>query len=192
MRPLISLHGSRRFVRIGLLTVASSALLACATPVYRVQSQPDYQSPPQTQVYFYPRHGQSPERQDRDRYECHLWAVRESGFDPGLTPLAPHQRIEVVSRPEPGANVAAGAFGGALVGSLLAGPRQTGAGLVLGAATGAILGAAADASQRSHTEALQQHYDADYAARYAQAEHVAGNYRRAMAACLEGRGYSVD
>ena len=26
--------------------------------------------------------GRSPEQQDRDRYDCHLWAVKQSGFDP--------------------------------------------------------------------------------------------------------------
>ena len=32
--------------------------------------------------YMYPREGQSEERQARDRYECHRWAVSETGFDP--------------------------------------------------------------------------------------------------------------
>lgn len=30
----------------------------------------------------YPAHGQSDDAQDRDRYECHRWAVREADFDP--------------------------------------------------------------------------------------------------------------
>ncbi len=30
----------------------------------------------------YPADGQSLHEQDRDRYECHRWAVDESGFDP--------------------------------------------------------------------------------------------------------------
>jgi hypothetical protein len=30
----------------------------------------------------YPAHGQSNDAQDRDRYECHRWAVREADFDP--------------------------------------------------------------------------------------------------------------
>lgn len=32
--------------------------------------------------YTYPRNGQSDERQARDRYECHRWAVGQTGFDP--------------------------------------------------------------------------------------------------------------
>ena len=30
----------------------------------------------------YPAHGQSNDAQDRDRYECHRWAVEQTGFDP--------------------------------------------------------------------------------------------------------------
>jgi len=35
------------------------------------------------EIYVYPKNGQSEERQDRDRYECHLWAVDQSDYDPG-------------------------------------------------------------------------------------------------------------
>lgn len=35
-----------------------------------------------TQVYAYPKQGQSEQQADRDRYDCHLWAVEQSGFDP--------------------------------------------------------------------------------------------------------------
>lgn len=35
-------------------------------------------------LYVYPNKGQSEEQQAKDRYECHLWAVSESGIDPSL------------------------------------------------------------------------------------------------------------
>lgn len=72
-------------------------------------------APPGTgyDVIAYPMHGQGPEQQDQDRYQCHRWAVSESGFDPATAPYAP-------------------------------------------------------------------------------AAQVASNYRRALSACLSGRGYSVD
>jgi hypothetical protein len=35
--------------------------------------------------FVYPKNGQSEEQQATDRYECHAWAVRETGFDPTLT-----------------------------------------------------------------------------------------------------------
>jgi len=33
-------------------------------------------------MYVYPRNGQTQEQTDNDRYECHSWAVSQSGFDP--------------------------------------------------------------------------------------------------------------
>jgi hypothetical protein len=33
-------------------------------------------------VYVYPRNGQTEEQMQNDRYECHGWAVSQSGFDP--------------------------------------------------------------------------------------------------------------
>jgi hypothetical protein len=33
-------------------------------------------------VYVYPKNGQSESQQSTDRYECHSWAVSQSGFDP--------------------------------------------------------------------------------------------------------------
>ncbi len=33
-------------------------------------------------VYVYPRNGQTQQQTDNDRYECHSWAVSQSGFDP--------------------------------------------------------------------------------------------------------------
>ncbi len=31
---------------------------------------------------LYPRNGQSDEQTQNDRYECHSWAVNQTGFDP--------------------------------------------------------------------------------------------------------------
>jgi hypothetical protein len=33
-------------------------------------------------VYLYPRNGQSDAQTQQDRYECHSWAVSQTGFDP--------------------------------------------------------------------------------------------------------------
>ncbi len=185
-RPLNSLGG------LVFVIAAGAALTGCFPPAYRVQpSQEEPVPPPSTRLYFYPTQGQSAAQQDRDRYECHLWAVRKSGFDPGLTPLAPHQRVDVIAEPPPGINTAAGAVGGAMVGALLSAPRETGEGMVFGGVTGAMLGAASEAAQQDRARQIQNEYDARYAQEYAGAERQARRYRRAMTACLEGRGYSV-
>ena len=35
------------------------------------------------EIFVYPNLGQSNEQRDRDRYECYLWAVEQTSFDPG-------------------------------------------------------------------------------------------------------------
>jgi len=39
-----------------------------------------------TDLFAYPKSGQSLEQQTRDRNECHNWAVTQSGFDPARPP----------------------------------------------------------------------------------------------------------
>ncbi|HVY63817.1 MAG TPA: DUF6515 family protein [Gammaproteobacteria bacterium] len=34
------------------------------------------------EIFVYPKEGQTDEQRDRDRYDCHLWAVNQTGFDP--------------------------------------------------------------------------------------------------------------
>jgi hypothetical protein len=38
--------------------------------------------PPAQNVFVYPNKGQSADQQAKDRYECHRWAVDQTGFDP--------------------------------------------------------------------------------------------------------------
>jgi hypothetical protein len=40
------------------------------------------QPPPGQPLFAYPRQGQSEEQTARDRYECHRWAVSQTGYDP--------------------------------------------------------------------------------------------------------------
>lgn len=176
-----------------LLVGVSLVLASCAQPAYTVRpSAAPPPPPPPVTVYFYPTQGQTPAQQDRDRYECHRWAVKQSGYDPGQPQLAPHQRVQVQSATPPGADVAAGAITGAVVGSMLTYPHDRGQGLVFGAITGAMLGAASEQAKQQQAAQIQQQYDANEAQRYAVLERHARDYRRAMSACLEGRGYTVQ
>lgn len=186
---------SFRVVRIRWITVVIVcivSLVACAPQGYTVKKQTVAPTQlPTTTVYFYPTRNQSEQQQNRDRYECYLWAVKQSGFDPGQAQLAPHQRIEVTPAAPPGADTAAGAVGGAIVGSMMAPRRDPGFGLVFGAITGAMLGAASDAARQEQAARAQQYYDSKESQRFAVVERQARDYRRAMTACLEGRGYTV-
>lgn len=186
----IHVPGTLRSVTV--LGLAGFLLSACAPPAYTVRpSAAPPPPPPSVEIYFYPTKGQSKAQQERDRYECYLWAVKQTGFDPGQAQLAPHQRVEVVPTTPPGADTAAGAVTGAVVGSILSGPRDHGSGMVFGAIAGAMLGAASDQAKQEQAGRIQQHYDAKEAEQYARLDRQARDYRRAMTACLEGRGYTV-
>lgn len=146
-------------------------------------------APPPTQVYVYPTGGQTEERLGRDRYECHLWAVKQSNFDPSVTAVLPRQRVQVVPMPPSGSNTVGGAVTGAILGAVIA--RDPGAGAVGGAIVGGAVGAASDAQREAQAKAAQQRYDQRDSARMARLDGQASNYRRALTACLEGRGYTV-
>ncbi len=49
-------------------------------------------------VIAYPSIGQSDEQQGRDRYECHNWAVQQSGFDPAQATRAPAAEVSSTYR----------------------------------------------------------------------------------------------
>jgi hypothetical protein len=63
--------------------------------------------------------------------------------------------------------------------------------MVFGAITGAILGASSEAAKQQQAERIEQQYNARDAQTYSRLERQARDYRRAMTACLEGRGYTV-
>ncbi|MBI6899836.1 hypothetical protein JET64_23775 [Pseudomonas putida] len=44
-------------------------------------------------VIAYPMYGQGPEQQEQDRYQCHRWAVSQSGFDPATASYAPPANV---------------------------------------------------------------------------------------------------
>ena len=132
------------------------------------------------QIYFFPAKGQSPEQQDADRGACHGWAVRQTGFDPGMA-----RRPVAQQTGSTGGGIlkggALGAGGGALIGALAG---NAGKGAAIGAIGGGLFGGV-----RSHSK-QQQANNANRAAqaRYDQAAH---EYRRALAACMQGKGYSA-
>ena len=147
--------------------------------------------PPTTQVFVYPASGQSPAKLDRDRYECHMWAVKQTGFDPSMPQLAPHQRVEVVAMPPPGTGVIAGAATGAILGAAVSEPYNQGSGAAVGAVAGAVLGAASDAARQQEANRIQSRYNQHDLQQQARLELQATDYRRAVSACLEGRNYTV-
>jgi hypothetical protein len=133
------------------------------------------------QLFIYPQRGQSPEQQQRDRFECHQWAVQQTGFDPTMGAMAPPPPpAGPTSSPLRGAagGAAIGAIGGVIGGN-------AGRGAAIGAGTGAVFGQLRRNSQIRGAEAQQ-------AGQFQQASQQADNYNRALATCLTGRGYTVQ
>jgi hypothetical protein len=131
----------------------------------------------QGDVMVYPAKGQSNEQLSKDRYECHTWAVQQSGFDPSKAQASqaspqPQQRGEVLRGGARGA--AAGAAIGAIAGD---------------AGKGAAIGATAGGMKRGF-----QQRDNNRNAQNQPAAPAPGQdaYNRALGACLSGRGYSVN
>jgi len=77
---------------------------------------------------------------------------------------------------------------GAMVGAVVSNPYHSGEGALVGAAAGAILGAMVEDSASKQAQQLQS--GADDAA-IAEQQRRADGYRRAITACLTGRGYTV-
>jgi len=177
-------------IAVGMAGCADSPPTRPAPRPARV-AQPPPPPPITTQVYVYPTKGQSAEQLSRDRYECYLWSVKQTGFDPSRTSLRPYQRVEVAPVPPTGAQTAVGAVTGAVLGAAVASPHDSGAGAVAGAVVGGAIGAASDASRAEQARQVQDRYDRRTAAQNARLEDQASNYRRALGACLEGRGYTV-
>src|SRR5580692_3458893 len=147
--PRLSRAGKYCAVPMAVMVLLS----ACVTPPPRVVSVP---APPPMRVFVYPAHGQSPEQTEPDRYECHTWAVQQTGVDPSRADASPYERVVVQPANPPGSGTVAGLIGGAILGGIIGGPRNAGAGIILGGATGAIIGSAADANAQQQARATQQ------------------------------------
>jgi hypothetical protein len=118
--------------------------------------------------------------------------VQQTGVDPSRPDATPYERVVVQSSVPPGAGTATGLIGGAILGSLIAGPRNAGAGFVLGAATGALIGTAAEANANAQAQKQANMTQAQINAQIAEGHARADAYRKALGACLTGRGYTIS
>lgn len=151
-------------------------------------------------IYVYPTQGQSSEQLGKDRYECHRWAVTETGYDPMRIADMEPPRVVRVPVPENRAQgaTAAGAVTGAVAGGVIgAGSHHHGGGegVVIGAVLGTIVGAAmedkGEREARAQADAAAQQQADKLARNRAERSLLRANYHRALSACLEGRGYTV-
>jgi len=126
------------------------------------------------QLTVYPAKGQTADQQKKDQSECGTWAVGQTGYDPAKPPPPPPP-----APAGPNGSRARGAAAGATVAAIT--DNDVGD----AAAAGAVAGGVANRSQRRQANRHNQ----QAAAQQQQAGNAA--FDKAMAACLEGRGYSV-
>jgi hypothetical protein len=132
------------------------------------------------ELFVYPSRGQDAKQQDRDRYECHNWAVGQSGYDPSRAQAsAPAQTTSEVPRGGLMRGAARGAAVGAVGGAI---GGDAGKGAAIGAASGALIGGIRRRDQLAGQAAEQS----------SNAAAKRDGYDRALRACLQGRGYTVN
>ncbi len=109
--------------------------------------------------------------------ECYSWAKQQTGFDP----ISASDTATAQAQTKSG-GAAKGALAGAAAGVIIGDKSKY---TKRGAAVGALGGAASQASSNQKSQQAAQQQNANTAARRSE-------YDRAHAACMEGRGYTVE
>ena len=113
--------------------------------------------------YVYPQQGQSPQQQQRDESQCSSWANQQTGYQPSSSSSSDGGIVSDRALRGAARGAGVGAIGGLIGGS-------AGTGAAVGAAVGGLTGGI-----RNHDEkAARKDFD------------------NAFAACMNGRGYSVN
>ena len=123
--------------------------------------------------------GQSQDQARRDRYECHNWAVAQTGGQapPAAPAAAPPPPSKADLKHERIARAIVGATIGGTIGALTGDWHDQNEHILAGAALGAGIGAATAGAGRKEPPPQPE---------------GPSDYLRALTACLEGRGYSVS
>ena len=146
----------------------------------------DFRAVMAQQQYVFPNKGQTSAQQQKDEYDCHLWAVQQTNFDPTLAAQASSQQEQQPTSAQPGSGArgaAKGAAVGALAGSM---GGEAGKGAAVGAAVGVVGGRVQSRKQQEQQQQSQKQQETS-----AQQAAKQQDYLRARAACLEAKGYSV-
>lgn len=131
-------------------------------------------------LMIYPKGGQSPEQQEKDKFECYSWAKNESRFDP----MAPPTATEAPPQQQAArGGVLRGAARGAAIGEIVDDDWET------GAKAGAAIGGMRRADQKRKQAQAQQQWEQEQQQIYAEKRN---RYNRAYSVCLEARDYAVN
>ena len=130
----------------------------------------------------HPAKGQSFDKQNRDQYECHGIAQKETGVDP----VAVAEQATAASKSDSGQKPGMGSgLGGAGIGAMRgAADGDAGAGALHGAGMGRLIAVIRSRRQMEQQKQAGQAENADLRGQL-------DKYDRAYAACMTGRGYEV-
>ncbi|MFN8651917.1 MAG: hypothetical protein U0133_08470 [Gemmatimonadales bacterium] len=139
-------------------------------------------------LVVFPAKNQAPEQQAQDEQACYAWAQQQVdplATAPNADSAAKAGRARADSAQQGAAlkGAAGGVAGGALIGAVAG---DAGDGAKIGAMAGALRGRRA---KRASEEQAEQRARAEAAAAGNQ---QANTFRKAMVACLQGKGYSVQ
>ena len=135
---------------------------------------------------IYPKRGQSPQQLEKDKYDCHQWAKKETGFDPGAPATASTPPpVKETTKAGPGRGAVGGGLVGLGVGAITGSP---GPGAAIGAASGALIGGVRRKKHNEQQEQKQQEWAQQEASGQQQKRNY---YNRAFSACMEARDYTV-
>ena len=139
-----------------------------------------------TDLFVYPKQGQSQQQMEKDKFDCYTWAKQPSRFDPMQAPQAtspPSSQQRTAPRPLRGA--AGGALGGLAIGSLAG---EAGKSAAIGTATGGVVGCLRRRGQRRQQQSAEQRWVEKQASDYYR---LCEENNRAYGASLVGKGYTV-
>ena len=174
------------------MTISATALLSALSMITLLAAS----AAAQTDLLVYPAKGQTEAQQAQDRSECSTWATQQTNFDP-TTPAPVYTPPTGQANTQQRGGAVRGAAGGAALGAIggaIAG--DAGKGAAVGAGVGG--GAGAIRQRRSNTAAAdtnsqtQANADAAYQQALAEYNQKRETHKKAVATCLQGRGYTVN
>jgi hypothetical protein len=170
-----------------------------AATLAAVQAQPPAAAPapasPATSVglFVYPAKGQDAAQQSKDETECYGWSKTQSGFDPAAPAAAPAPATPAEKQGAGGERVKGavrGAAAGAVIGEVADNDASKGA--EVGAAAGVLAGGRhARQNKKAQEQKAAETAKANEQAATAAQQQKVETFKRGMAACLEGRGYTA-
>ena len=173
---------------LALLAGAAFAQAPAAAPAVPASAAPP--SPAQALgMIVFPAQNQTKEQQLGDEQACYGWAIENTGIDPAKVKANPDSaakaagaKMDSAATGAAVAGAARGAAGGAVVGAITGDAGE-------GAAVGAVVGAVG--GRRAKKQAVRQAEAAGAAQAQQQAQQLIDTHKKAMGACLEGKGYTI-